>query len=290
MIGRGVSNANDAWSITANQALADGSYAITAIAVDSSGHTISSTTTIVPALVIDTVGPKVTNVSFARLSGEILVTIQDYGGPGNRGVGLNPSSLDRCQQLFIDQVPPAWSGRFSGDVHQRDSRHSRGIQLVTLQFNGGKYLRGGHYFFTVRSVSPTDRRAFATSPAMPLMVSSMGISRRATTIRGGDFIAELDAVHHIIFAPKTVIGTATPVSPPGTLPSNTTIPTHNPGDPTSKSHKQPTTAKAKKIEPVTVTKKAVAQTNRCSRPSSRSVKFAESACFPQAPWLLNRRM
>src|SRR5207244_3793523 len=44
LIGQGVSNSSDAWSITSNQALADGSYAITAIAIDSSGHTISNTT------------------------------------------------------------------------------------------------------------------------------------------------------------------------------------------------------------------------------------------------------
>ena len=68
-------------------------------------------------------------------------------------------------------------------------------------------------------------------------VSFTAFSPRATTLRGGDFIAELDAVHHTIFAPKTVIGTATPVSPPGTLPSNTTIPTHNPGEPAPASRK-----------------------------------------------------
>ena len=77
LIGQGVSNADGAWSITSNQALADGAYTITAIAVDSSGHTISSTTTIVPNLVIDTVGPKVTSVSFNRFQGQIVVTFQD---------------------------------------------------------------------------------------------------------------------------------------------------------------------------------------------------------------------
>ena len=93
LIGQGVSNANDAWSITANQALADGSYTITAVAVDSAGHTVSSDTTIVPTLVIDTVGPKVTNLSFNRVMGEIQVTIQDYGGLNNTGVGLSLASL-----------------------------------------------------------------------------------------------------------------------------------------------------------------------------------------------------
>jgi hypothetical protein len=33
---------------------------------------------------------------------------------------------------------------------------------------------------------------------------------------GGDLVAELDAVHHRVYAPKTNVGTASPVYPPGT--------------------------------------------------------------------------
>ena len=73
-------------------------------------------------------------------------------------------------------------------------------------------------------------------------------------------------MHHTIFAPKTVIGTATPVSPPGTLPSNTTIPTHNPGE------SAPATRKgvkvAKKTEHGAVTKKIAAPAKRVVHRSS----------------------
>ncbi len=262
VVGRGVSNANDAWNITANQTLADGSYAITAIAVDSSGQTISSTTTIVPALVIDTVGPKITNVSFGRLTGQILVTFQDYGGPGNGGVGLNPSSLIDANNYSLMKYNQHGPAAYLVSSISVTPGAVTGSELVTLQFNGGKYLRGGHYYFAVRSVSPTDRTGVRDIAGNALDGEFYGYFPSGNNHPGGDFVAELDAVHHIIYAPKTLIGTATPVSPPGTLPSNTTIPTYNPGDPTSKSHKQPTTAKAKKIEPVTVAKKAVAQTNR----------------------------
>ena len=63
-------------------------------------------------------------------------------------------------------------------------------------------------------------------------------------------------MHHVIFAPRTVIGEATPVSPPGTLPSNTTIPTYNPGGSDPANLKGLKTDK--KTERATVTKKIAA--------------------------------
>ncbi len=77
LIGRGVSNSSDAWSITANQALATGTCVITAVAVDSAGFTTSSTTTIVPDLVIDAVPPVITAATFDRFSDTVTVTYQD---------------------------------------------------------------------------------------------------------------------------------------------------------------------------------------------------------------------
>ena len=156
MIGQGVSNADDAWSITANQALADGSYAINAIAVDSSGHTVSMNTPIVPNLVIDTVGPKVTNVFFNRVSGIIQVTIQDYGGVNNAGVGLNPSSLIDANNFSLVRFHQHGPAAFLVTAINVSPGTLTGSQLVNLVFNGGKYIRGGHYFLTVRSVSPTN--------------------------------------------------------------------------------------------------------------------------------------
>ena len=45
---------------------------ITATAVDATDSIITTTTTIVPDLVIDTVGPKVTSVVFNRFQGQIV--------------------------------------------------------------------------------------------------------------------------------------------------------------------------------------------------------------------------
>ena len=62
-------------------ALANGSYTVIAQAVDQSGGT-NAQTQLLPSgttgpLIIDTVGPTVTNVVFARLSGSVYVTFQD---------------------------------------------------------------------------------------------------------------------------------------------------------------------------------------------------------------------
>ena len=148
-----------------------------------------------------------------------------------RGVGLNLSSLIDANNYSLTKYHQHGPAAFLVTSINVTPGTLAGSQLVTLQFNGGKYLRGGHYFFTVRSVSPTDLTGVRDIAGNALDGEFYGYFPSGNNDPGGDFIAELDAVHHTIFAPKTVIGTATPVSPPGTLPSNTTIPTHNPGDP-----------------------------------------------------------
>ena len=181
LIGQGVSNADDAWSITANQALADGSYTITAIAVDSSGHTTSIKTTIVPALVIDTAGPKVTSVIFNRVSGEVQATIQDFGGPNNAGEGLNAASLMDANNFSLTKYQQHGPAAYLVTAISVAAGNVPGSELVTLVFNGGKYF--AEVIISSRSI-PSARptcRACATSPAMRSTGSFTVISPRATT-------------------------------------------------------------------------------------------------------------
>ena len=223
LIGQGVSNANDAWSITSNQALANGSYTITAIAVDSSGHTVSPTTTIVSALVIDTVGPKVTSVQFNRFQGQIQVTFQDYGGLNNAGVGLNMATVIDANNYQLTTVHHPRVGKYRVNVISDVPGTTSGTQVATLSINGGKYIRGGWYFFTIHSVSPTDLSGVKDIAGNALDGEFYGYFPSGNNHSGGDFVAQLTAIHHTIFAPSTVIGRATPVSPPGTLQGNTIV-------------------------------------------------------------------
>ena len=93
LLGQTESDSNGAWSLTSGIALADGSYTISAQAIDDSNHTLSNVTTVTQTLVIDTVGPKVTDVFFDRINGQVQPTFQDFGGVANGGVGLNQLTL-----------------------------------------------------------------------------------------------------------------------------------------------------------------------------------------------------
>jgi hypothetical protein len=225
LIGQATTDASGFWSITSNQALADGSYAITPIAVDSSGHTVSSTTTIVPNLVIDTVGPKVTNVFFDHLHGKIDVTFQDLGGPGNAGVGLNAATVIDANNYVLNLVHHPRLGRFLVNVISDVPGTTTGPQSVTLTIGRGLPIRGGFYDFTIRSVSPTDLTGIQDIAGNALDGEFYGYFPSGNNRPGGDFVAQLGAIHHTVFAPGTVIGRATPVSPPGTRPKNVFIPT-----------------------------------------------------------------
>ncbi len=216
LIGQGVSNASDAWSITANQDLADGAYLITAIATDSSGHTVSSTTTIVANLVIDNVGPKVTSVAFNRLQGQIVVTFQDYGGLNNAGTGLNLSSVIDANNYQLVTVHHPRVGRFRVDNITVSPGTTTGTQTATLTINGGHYIKGGWYFFTIYSLSPSDTSGIRDIAGNALDGEFYGYFPSGNNVNGGNFVAQLTAFHHTIFAPSTVVGRATPVSPPGT--------------------------------------------------------------------------
>jgi hypothetical protein len=247
VIGQGVSNANDAWSITSNPALADGSYQITAIAVDSAGQTISNTTTIVSSLVIDTVGPKVTDVVFNRLQGNITVSFQDSGGPSNAGVGLNLSTVSDAANYQLVTVHHPRVGKYRVNVISVSPATTSGVQTATLTINGGKYIRGGWYFFTVRSISPSDLSGVQDIAGNALDGEFYGYFPSGNNVNGGNFVAQLTAIHHVTYAPSSVIGRGTPVSPPGSRPdpAKTYNPiTFNP----SKLPKHSVVAAAKRIE------------------------------------------
>jgi uncharacterized protein (TIGR03118 family) len=215
-IGRGVADASGAWSITANQALADNAYTITAIAVDSSGHTVSSTTPIVPDLVIDTVGPKVTSLAFERFQGRIVVTYQDLGGVNNAGVGLNMASVIDASNDQLISVHHPRVGEYRFNVISDVPGTTAGTQTVTLSVNGGHYIKGGWYFFTIRSASPENPSGVRDIAGNALDGEFYGYFPSGNNIPGGDFVAQLTAIHHTIYAPSTVIGRSTPVTPPGT--------------------------------------------------------------------------
>ena len=104
-----------------------------------------------------------------------------------------------------------------------------GPQLATVVINNGQYLRGGHFLFTARSVSPTNLTGIKDIAGNALDGEFYSFFPSGNNHVGGDFVAEIDALHHRIYAPRTVIGPASPVNPPGTPGSDVIIPTFPPG-------------------------------------------------------------
>ena len=103
MVGETTADGSGAWSITTSF-LADGTYTITAFAVDRNGVSMAMTqlhpTATENSLVIDTVGPKVTGVFLDRLNGRIQTTFQD-----------DRSGLDR--RSFIDGADYSFTKRLA---------------------------------------------------------------------------------------------------------------------------------------------------------------------------------
>ncbi len=233
LLGTTRSDSSDAWSITSSMALSDGSYAITAQATDSSGHTISNMTTIVSSLVIDTVGPKVTNIYFDRIHGQVQITFQDFGGVGNAGVGMNQSTVvdanNYAFSLIYSPFNPKRVPRFLVTSITVSPGTQTGAQAATVVINHNRYLRGGHFLFTARSVSPTNLTGIQDIAGNALDGEFYSYFPSGNNHPGGDFVAEIDAEHHKVYAPRSVIGSATPVSPPGTPGTSSHIPTYQPG-------------------------------------------------------------
>ena len=210
-VGQTKAGGDGSWTITSTL-LADGSYTISGSATDQFGMTTTGNTTpgtqvtFLPnvnqgPLVIDTVGPRVTNLSFDRLNGEVDATIQDERSGLNQSTLLDSSNYSltkphtRANQFLVTHiVAPA-------QVNPTDP------ESIIIGFNGGAILKGGFYTFTIRS---TSKGASGVQDIAGNLLDGefTGGFPSGNGIVGGDFVAMLDAYHNKVFAPQTVVGTA----------------------------------------------------------------------------------
>lgn len=220
LIGQTTADAGGAWSITSNTALADGGYVIQAQAYDASGNSISALTTVTPALVIDTVGPKINDVYLDNFNGQVIFTIEDLGGVDNNGVGVVLASLMDANNYKFSMIyspvkgyrgAPQWL--VTGVDVQPGT--NVGEQVVTVQINDGRPIRGGHYSFSILSADSNNATGVRDIAANALDGEFYGFFPSGNNVRGGDFMTRLDAVHDINYAPKTLVGPGSPVTPPG---------------------------------------------------------------------------
>ncbi len=214
-IASAVTDAAGAWQATALQPLADGAYTIQVTAIDDNGVTTASNT-LALTLVIDTVGPRVTDVAFDRLGGRAGATLQDERS------GLDQSTVrDGSNYRFAGRsLVRGYHGpsRFvitSLEVGANSSATSP--QSVIATFNQGRAIRGGRYVFTIFSGLETDNRGIRDVAGNALDGEYYGFLPSGNLKVGGDFVAGLNAFHNTIFVPRPVQdGFATPLNPPGT--------------------------------------------------------------------------
>src|SRR5262249_5928720 len=90
---------------------------------------------------------------------------------------------------------------------------------VVAAINGGRRMRGGLYTLVIQSGGVQDVAGNA------LAGTFFGFFPSGNGAPGGDFVARLDSIRNIIFAPAPAGSTATPLVPPGTPGRAVRIPT-----------------------------------------------------------------
>jgi hypothetical protein len=205
LIGQGVTDAAGQWSITPAFALGDGVYAVTGTAVIAPGTPTPSIS--FGTLVVDTVGPRVTGVSFNRFTGRFTVTYQD-----------NLSGLD--QFSLVDGANYRFSARpvsakvavpgqlFALSASVTPASLATDPQTVILTLNHRLPLRGGRYLLAVLSGGIGDVAGNA------LDGNFYGTLPSGNGLPGGNFVAQITSFHRTTFAPVPVQdGYANPATP-----------------------------------------------------------------------------
>jgi hypothetical protein len=145
-LGATEANGSGSWSMNTTL-IPDGSYTITAAAVDINGLETAATQIMPNAdqgpLVIDTVAPVITNLVFKRNSGKIVVTYQD----DRSGMSLSTIGNSNNDSLTKAHTRPG-TYLVTGVSTASDGVPSDPI-TVTLTINKGKRLPAGQYLFVV---------------------------------------------------------------------------------------------------------------------------------------------
>jgi hypothetical protein len=217
--GAASADATGEWRITLDGPLPDGVYSVRVQAFDADGPTTSPATTIVERMVVDTVGPRVTGLVFDNRRGRVVAAFQDFGGADDAGVGLNFATIvDANNYRFAPALPatlgPRRASRGVVGGISVDPGTDDGAQAATITINGGRGFRGGRYLFTARSVEPANLTGVQDLAGNALDGEFYSSFPSGNDHVGGDFVAGLDAARRRVFAPKTMIGVASPVTPP----------------------------------------------------------------------------
>jgi hypothetical protein len=131
-----------------NTVLADGSYAVVAKVIGSSGEVLAETT--IGSLVIDTVAPVITGMNFDRFNGTLGVTYQDNLSGMDLPSVLNGANYQFKANQVVRRVPVPRT-ILPTSITQTSGPKSIDPVNATVVLNGGANLRGGNYVVSILS-------------------------------------------------------------------------------------------------------------------------------------------
>ncbi len=214
LIATGVGDGSGVWTATVNTPLADGTYTITAEAVDSSGTVLA--TDAIGTVVINTVGPVVNSVVFVRGDATMTITFQDNLS------GLDYASITNSAFYHLYAKPlsnkvPVKRYVLPTSITVTPGASGTTLETVTVQFYRGRELRGGLYFLVIDSGN--DNNGIQDVAGNAMSGNYYGTFPSGDGLPGGNFVAMIAAFHNKVFAPFPIKdGWVPPVSTPGTQP------------------------------------------------------------------------
>ena len=217
LLGKTETDAAGSWSLTSNYPLPEGTYIVDATVVDQGGVN-SATRQILPnatqgPLVIDTTGPTVTGFQFDPVTGQFAITFQDNLS------GLSAASLMDGANYVVTSTKnrtPLHVGKgfIVSDLSVTMATSSTGTDTVIGTIDGGRYLKGGLYTFTVLSGGASGIQDVAGNG---LDGDFYGYFPSGNGTPGGNFVARVNYIHGYGSRPLPESSSASPTVPPGTL-------------------------------------------------------------------------
>jgi large repetitive protein len=196
----GAANSAGYWAATVNKPLTDGSYTITAEAVNSSGTVLN--TAALGTVVIDTVGPVITAVTFDRFTDTVTVTYQDNLS------GLAFASIANGAFYHLSAKPlaknvPVPKLLLPTAITITPGATATSPEVVNVVFNHGHAVRGGRYLIVINSGAGDTGIHDVAGNALD--GNFYGNFPSGDGLPGGNFAASIDTFHNnIVLAPVPV--------------------------------------------------------------------------------------
>ena len=198
MIAIGAANAAGSWTATVvSLPLGDGSYTITALAVNSAGDVLNTAS--LGTVAIDTVGPVITAVSFNRSDGTLALTYQDNLS-GLAGASIANGAFYRLSAKPFSTKVPVPKLLLPTSLAVTPGASPTDPVQVKVIFNRRRTVRGGNYSIVIRSGS-SDLGVHDVA-GNALDGNFYGTFPTGDGLPGGNFAASIATFHnHITLAP-----------------------------------------------------------------------------------------